>query len=333
LSIAITSDNPKYDTLFLSNYADRYITQAIKRVKGVGNVIIFGERKYAMRLWLNPGKLQAYGLTAGDVTSALQSQNVQVAAGSIGQEPAPPHQPYELKVRVEGRLTSPAEFANIIVKSANGYLVRVSDVGKVDLGDENYATDLNFDNKTAVGIGVLQLQDANSLNVSKGVNAALEELSKSFPPGVTYKVAFDSTMFVDESIKEVLKTLAIAIALVVLVIFLFLQDWRTTAIPAITIPVSLLGTFGLLKLFNFSINTLTLFGLTLATALVVDDAIVVIENIVRYIHEHKVNPKEAAPLAMQEITSAVIATSLVLLAVFIPSRSSPATGALYKRSR
>ena len=332
MAIAITSDNPKYDSLFLSNYADRYISQAIKRVKGVGNVIIFGERKYAMRLWLDPGKLQAYGVTATDVTDALQNQNVQVAAGSVGQPPAPPGQPYELKVRVEGRLTSPAEFSNVVVKSGNGYLVRVGDVGRVDLGAENYATDLNFDNKTAVGIGVLQLQDANSLNVSKGVNAALEQLSQSFPSGVHYKIAFDSTVFVDESIREVLKTLLIAICLVVLVIFLFLQDWRATAIPAITIPVSLLGTFGLLKLFNFSINTLTLFGLTLATALVVDDAIVVIENIVRYMHDHKMKSKEAAPLAMQEIASAVIATSLVLLAVFVPVGFFPGTtGELYKQ--
>ena len=332
MAIALTSDNPKYDTLFLSNYADRYIAGAIKRVKGVGNVIIFGERKYAMRLWLDPQKLEAYGITADDVTSALQNQNVQVAAGSVGQPPAPPGQPYELKVRVEGRLTSPAEFANIIVKSGPGYLVRVSDVGTVDLGAESYSSDLNFDGKTAVGLGVLQLQDANSLAVSKGVNAALAQLSKNFPPGVQYKIAFDSTVFVDESIKEVLKTLAIAISLVVLVIFLFLQDWRTTAIPAITIPVSLLGTFGLLKLFNFSINTLTLFGLTLATALVVDDAIVVIENIVRYVHEHQKNPKEAAPLAMQEIASAVIATSLVLLAVFVPVAFFPGTtGELYKQ--
>jgi len=332
MAIALTSDNPKYDTLFLSNYADRYITQAIKRVKGVGNVIIFGERKYAMRLWLDPRKLQAYGLTADDVTSALSEQNAQVAAGSIGRPPAPANQPYELKVRVQGRLTSPDEFANIIVKSGPGYLVRVSDVGRVELGAEDYSTDLNYSGKTAVGLGVLQLQDANALNVSKGVNAALADLSKTFPPGIHYQIGFDATVFVNESINEVLKTLSITILLVVLVIFLFLQDWRTTAIPAITIPVSLLGTFGLLKLFNFSINTLTLFGLTLATALVVDDAIVVIENIVRYIHEHKMDSKSATPLAMQEIASAVIATSLVLLAVFIPVAFFPGTtGELYKQ--
>src|ERR1700687_1893926 len=332
MAIAITSDSKKYDSIFLSNYTDRYITQALKRVKGVGNVIIFGERKFAMRLWLDPQKLQSFGLTASDVTTALANQNVQVAAGQIGQAPSPPNQPYTLNVTVAGRLTTPAQFANIVVKSGNGFLVRVGDVGRVDLGAQDYSTDLNFNGKTAVGIGVLQLQDANSLNVSKGVNDALAALAPSFPPGVKYDVAFDATMFVHESINEVLKTLALAICLVVLVIFLFLQDWRTTLIPAITIPVSLLGTFALLKLFNFSINTLTLFGLTLATALVVDDAIVVIENIVRYIHDHKMNAKTATPLAMTEITSAVIATSLVLLAVFVPLAFFPGTtGELYKQ--
>ncbi|HKW45451.1 MAG TPA: efflux RND transporter permease subunit, partial [Candidatus Eremiobacteraceae bacterium] len=295
-------------------------------------VIIFGERKYAMRLWLDPQKLQSFGLTPSDVTDALAAQNVQVAAGQVGQAPAPQNQPYTLNVRVAGRLTTPQQFANIVLKSGNGYLVRVADVGRVNLGAQDYSTNLNFNGKTAIGIGVLQLSDANALNVSKGVNDALAQLATQFPEGVHYNVAFDATMFVHESINEVLKTLTLAICLVVLVIFLFLQDWRTTLIPAVTIPVSLLGTFALLKAFNFSINTLTLFGLTLATALVVDDAIVVIENIVRYIHEHKQDPKTATPLAMAEITSAVIATSLVLLAVFVPVAFFPGTtGELYKQ--
>ena len=332
MAIALTSDNPKYDNIFLSNYADRYITQSLKRIKGVGNVIIFGERKYAMRLWLDPAKMQAYGLTPSDVTSALTEQNVQVAAGAIGQPPAPRGQAYEYKVRVAGRLSSVPEFENIIVKSGSGFLVRVKDIGRVNLGAENYATDLNFNGKVSTGMGVLQLTDANSLTVSAGVRAAMDELAKQFPPGVHYNVAFDSTVFVKESVREVIKTLIIAIFLVVLVIFLFLQDWKTTLIPAITIPVSLLGTFALLKVFGFSINVLTLFGLTLATALVVDDAIVVIENIVRYVQEHKKDPIEAAPLAMQEIASAVIATSLVLLAVFVPVAFVPGTtGLLYKQ--
>ncbi|MBV8171658.1 MAG: efflux RND transporter permease subunit [Candidatus Eremiobacteraeota bacterium] len=332
MAIALTSDNPKYDTTFLSNYADRFVTQAIQRVKGVGQVIIFGERKYAMRLWLDPAKLQAYKLTADDVTAALAQQNVQVAAGAIGQQPAPATQAYSYNLQVVGRLTTPAEFANIVVKQGPGYLVRVSDVGRVDLGAQDYSTNLNFNGKTAVGIGVLQLNDANTLTLSKGVREQLDQLAKSFPPGVKYDIAFDTSMFVDESVREVMKTLLLAISLVVLVIFLFLQDWRATLIPAITIPVSLIGTFGLLKAFGFSINTLTLFGLTLATALVVDDAIVVVENIVRYINEHKKDPKTAAPLAMAEITSAVIATSLVLLAVFVPVAFFPGTtGELYKQ--
>ena len=332
MGLALVSDNPKYNTLFLSNYADRYVTQALKRVKGVGDVIIFGERKYAMRLWLDPAKLQAFGLTPDDVVTALQQQNVQVAAGQIGQEPAPPGQAYQYNVRVAGRLTSPPEFANIIVKSGPNYLVRVSDVGRVDLGAQDYSSDINFNGTTSVGLGVLQLQDANTLTVSRGVRQAMDQLARSFPPGVRYQVAFDSSVFVNESIKELLKTLSIAIALVVLVIFLFLQDWRSTLIPAITIPVSLLGTFALLKVFGFSINVLTLFGLTLATTLVVDDAIVVIENIVRYMSEHKQDSKSAAPLAMQEIASAVVATSLVLLAVFIPVAFFPGTtGVLYKQ--
>ena len=332
MAIAITSDNAKYDSLFLSNYADRYVTEALQRVKGVGSVLVFGERKYAMRLWLDPTKLQSYGLTADDVTTALSEQNVQVAAGQVGAAPSPPGQPYTLNVRVAGRLTTPQEFANIVVKSGNGYMVRVSDVGRVDLGAQDYSTNLKFDGKTAIGIGILQLANANSLTVSQGVNDAMARLAKDFPPGVRYNVAFDATTFVNESIHEVLQTLALAISLVVLVIFLFLQDWRATLIPACTIPVSLLGTFALLKVFNFSINTLTLFGLTLATALVVDDAIVVIENIVRYINEHKKSAKEAAPLAMAEIASAVIATSLVLLAVFVPVAFFPGTtGELYKQ--
>ncbi|MBV8459856.1 MAG: efflux RND transporter permease subunit [Candidatus Eremiobacteraeota bacterium] len=339
MALSLTSTNPKYDTLFLSNYADRYVTVALKRVKGVANVIIFGERRYAMRLWLDPAKLQAYGLTADDVTTALNQQNVQVAAGAFGQPPAPTGQAYEYKVKVAGQLASPAEFANIVVKSGPGYLVRVSDVGRVALGAESYAANLYFNDaqhdrelKPAIGLGVLQLQDANSLSVSRGVRATMDELAKQFPPGVSYHIAFDSTVFVNQSIVEVTKTLALAISLVILTIFFFLQDWKTTLIPAITIPVSLLGTFALLKVFGFSINVLTLFGLTLATALVVDDAIVVIENIVRYIQEHKKDPIEAAPLAMQEIASAVIATSLVLLAVFVPVAFFPGeTGALYKQ--
>ncbi|HXW75826.1 MAG TPA: efflux RND transporter permease subunit [Candidatus Eremiobacteraceae bacterium] len=332
MALGLTSTNPKYDALFLSNFADRFIVPAIDRVKGVGSVIVFGERKYAMRLWLDPTKMQAYSLTADDVVNALEAQNVQVPAGAIGSQPAPPNQPYQLNVRVAGRLTTPAEFGDIIVKSGPNYLVRVSDIGRVELGAQDYSTDLDLNGVPAVGIGILQLSDANALQLSKGVYAVVDEFQKQLPAGVNIQIGYDSTVYVAQSIREVLKTLGIAIVLVVLVIFLFLQDWRTTAIPAITIPVSLLGTFALLRAFGFSINVLTLFGLTLATALVVDDAIVVIENIVRYVREHKQDPKTATPLAMAEITSAVIATSLVLLAVFVPVAFFPGTtGELYKQ--
>ncbi|MDQ6826538.1 MAG: multidrug efflux RND transporter permease subunit [Candidatus Eremiobacteraeota bacterium] len=333
MAIALTSTNPQYDSLFLSNYADLQMVNSLKRIPGVGSVQIFGQRKYAMRLWLDPRKLAQNRLAASDVVQALSEQNVQVAAGAIGLPPTPAKQPYQISVRAVGRLSTPEQFRNIILRAnPDGGYVRFSDVGRVELGAEDYSSRLSYNGKTAVGLGVQQLSSANALTVSKGVRNAMETLSKKFPPGVTYSVAFDTTEFVTESIHEVLLTLGIAIALVVLVIFLFLQNWRTTLIPAITIPVSLLGTFGLMKILGFSINTLTLFGLTLATGLVVDDAIVVIENISRFIQDKRMGAMEAAEGAMAEITGAVVATSLVLLAVFIPVAFFPGTtGQLYKQ--
>jgi len=333
MAIALTSTNPKYDSLFLSNYADLQMVNSLKRIPGVGSVQIFGERKYAMRVWLEPRKLAQNRLAASDVVQALSEQNVQVAAGAIGLPPAPANQPYQISVRAVGRLSTPQDFRNIILRAdPDGGYVRLSDVGRVELGAENYSSRLAFNGKTAVGLGIQQLSSANALTVSKGVRDAMQTLSKKFPPGVNYSVAFDTTEFVSESIREVLVTLSIAITLVVLVIFVFLQNWRTTLIPAITIPVSLLGTFGLMKIFGFSINTLTLFGLTLATGLVVDDAIVVIENISRFLQEKKMGAMEAAEGAMAEITGAVVATSLVLLAVFVPVAFFPGTtGQLYKQ--
>ncbi|MDQ6933177.1 MAG: efflux RND transporter permease subunit, partial [Candidatus Eremiobacteraeota bacterium] len=333
MAIAVTSTNPKYDSLYLSNYADLRMVNSLKRIPGVGSVQIFGERKFAMRLWLDPRKLANNHLAASDVVAALSEQNVQVAAGAIGLPPSPANQPYQISVRAVGRLSTPAEFRNIILRAdPDGGYVRLSDVGRVELGAEDYSSRLTFNGKTAIGLGVLQLSSANALTVSKAVRDTMQRLSKDFPPGVTYSVGFDTTEFVTESIREVLITLSIAVALVVLVIFLFLQNWRTTLIPAITIPVSLLGTFGLMKIFGFSINTLTLFGLTLATGLVVDDAIVVIENISRFIQEKKMGAMEAAEGAMAEITGAVVATSLVLLAVFVPVAFFPGTtGQLYKQ--
>jgi len=333
MGLGLSSHQRSTTALTLSNFADLYIKNDLKRLKGVSDVIIFGERKYAMRVWLDPKRLADHGLAASDVTSAIADQNVQVAAGAIGQPPTSGHQPYQYSVRAIGRLSSPEQFANIIVKNnPDGGHVYLRDVGRTELGAETYASDLHFEGRSAVGLGVEALPTSNALDVSREVTAEMDRLSKKFPAGVYYKIAFDATMFVNESIREVIITLFIAIALVVLVIYLFLQDWRTTLIPAITIPVSLIGTFALMKVLGFSINTLTLFGLTLATGLVVDDAIVVIENIARFIQEKRMSPLAGAQAAMQEITGAVVATSLVLLAVFVPVAFFPGTtGQLYKQ--
>ncbi len=333
IGMGISSRDANLTPLIMSNYADLYIKNELKRIKGVSDVLIFGERKYAMRLWLDPKKLADNGLAASDVTNALEDQNVQVAAGSIGAPPTVGNQPYQISVRAIGRLSTPDQFLGLILKNnPDGGHVYLRDVGRAEIGAEDYTSDLRLQGKSAVGLGVQALPTANALDVSKAVRQRMQELSAKFPPGMYYEVAFDTTTFVNESIKEVIITLLIAIALVVFVIFLFLQDWRTTLIPAITIPVSLIGTFALMKGLGFSINTLTLFGLTLATGLVVDDAIVVIENIARFIQEKKMSPLAGASAAMQEITGAVVATSLVLLAVFVPVAFFPGeTGQLYKQ--
>jgi HAE1 family hydrophobic/amphiphilic exporter-1 len=309
------------------------VRDALKRVPGVADVQNFGERKYSMRLWLDPLRMAARGLTATDILSALTEQNVQVASGQVGQPPARPDQSYQISVRAVGRLVEPSEFENIILKTGtDGNLVRVRDVGRAELGAEDYSSVLRFNGHDAVGFGVSQLPSANALAVDKAAKAELERLSKRFPPGIKYAVAFDTTSVVGESIKDVLYTLIEAIILVVLVIFVFLQDWRSTFIPAITIPVSLIGTFAFVKILGFSINTLTLFGLTLATGLVVDDAIVVIENVQRHITEGISEPHNAASIAMKEVAGAVVATSLVLVAVFVPVAFFPGTtGILFRQ--
>ena len=327
------TEGTQYDSMFLSNYLDIYVKDAVKRVKGVGDVFVFGERKYAMRLWLDPARLAQRGLTASNVLSALQEQNVQVAAGQVGVPPLPPGQAYQVSVRAIGRLTEASEFDNIILKTGtDGTIVRVKDVGRSELGAEDYGSVLRYNGHEAVGIGVTQLPGANALDVDKAVKEELLRLSKSFPPGLKAAVAFDTTTVIGESIKDVLITLLQAIALVVIVIYLFLQEWRSTLIPAITIPVSLIGTFIFVKALGFSINTLTLFGITLATGLVVDDAIVVIENVERHIVEGITEPHNAASVAMKEVAGAVVATSLVLVAVFVPVALFPGTtGILFRQ--
>ena len=331
MGAGVYSERGEYDSLFMSNYLDVYVKDALKRVPGVSDIMIFGERKYSMRLWLDPGRLAARQLTAGDVVNALQEQNVQVAAGSVGEAPAREGQTYQISVRAAGRLRERADFESIIIKAGeNGTLVRLRDIGSAELGAETYASVLRFQGLDAVGFGVIALPTANALEVDAGVRAELERLQVNFPPGMKYAVAFNTTEVMSESIREVLITLAEATVLVVLVMFIFLQSWRATLIPALTMPVSLIGTFAFVKLLDFSINTLTLFAIVLATGIVVDDAIVVIENIERHIQEHKKGSHAAASDAMKEVFGAVIATALVLIAVFVPVAFFPGTaGRLY----
>ena len=327
------SRDNRYDAQFISNYLDRYVRDAVKRVPGVGDVIIFGERRYAMRLWLDPGRLAARGLTAGDVVNALREQNVQVAAGALGDAPAAADQMFNLSVRAQGRLTEASEFADVVVAGGkDGALVRVRDIGRVELGAESYASSLRFLGLEASGMGIALLPTANALAVYDGVMAEMARIEKNFPPGLEWRLAFDNVTVVRESIVEVLKTLAEALLLVVLVMFLFLQNWRSTLIPALTIPVSLIGTFAFVKLFGFSINTLTLFGIVLAIGIVVDDAIVVVENIERHMREFGKSAYQAAVDAMREVLSAVIVIGIVLVAVFVPVAFFPGTtGRLYQQ--
>jgi hydrophobic/amphiphilic exporter-1 (mainly G- bacteria), HAE1 family len=323
----------RYTTLFISNYLDVYVRDSLKRVPGVADVLIFGERKYSMRLWLDPVRMASRSLTADDVVNALGEQNVEVAAGQVGAQPALPAQNFQISVRVVGRLSEPTQFDDIILKSnADGTLVRLRDVGHAELGAEDYGTDLDYNGREAIGIAVTQLSNANALDVHRRCVAELDRLSKRFPPGMKYEIAFDTTDAVSESIRDVVVTVGSAILLVILVIFVFLGDWRTTIIHFIATPVSLIGTFTFIKLLGFSINTLTLFGITLATGLVVDDVIVVIENIERHLQEGEASAAKAASAAMREVTGAVIATSLVLVAVFVPVAFFPGTtGILFRQ--
>jgi HAE1 family hydrophobic/amphiphilic exporter-1 len=333
MAIAFTSSDASVTPLELSNFLDRSVKDPLLRIDGVSSATIFGERRYAMRIWLDPRKLQFYGLGASDITTAVANQNVQVPAGSVGAEPAPPKTQDTINVHVPGQLADAAAFGAIIVKhGTDGSIVRLSQVARVELGAQDYATTLRYDRKTALGIGIQINSTANAIAVAKAVRATLDELKSTYPSGVAYSVPYDTTLFVSESLREVVITLVIAIVLVVATIFLFLQDWRTTLIPVITIPISLIGTFAFVNIFGFSINSLVLFGLTLATGLVVDDAIVVIENIARVMRELPGDPQEATVKGLAEIVSAVIATSLVLLAVFIPTAIIPGTtGAIYKQ--
>ncbi len=333
MAIGLYPENNQYTPAFLSNYADLYIVEALKRIRGVGDVQIFGERRYAMRLWVDPERLASRGLTTQDVVNALNEQNIQVGAGQLGQPPISSDQQYQLDLEALSRFTEESQFEELVLKTGeNGSLVRFRDIGRVELGAQDYSTILRFGGQEAVGLGVTQLPGSNALAVATAVKAELASLAERFPPGMNYSIAFDTTTFVETSMREVVLTLIQAIALVVLIIFIFLQDWRTTLIPAFTIPASLIGTFMFVNIFGFSINTLTLFGLTLATGIVVDDAIIVVENISRLMQEKGLTPRDAALESMRELSGAVVATSLVLMAVFIPVAFFPgSTGALYRQ--
>ena len=330
---ALYAPGGEYDPLFISNYIDVYIRDTLKRVPGVADVQAFGVGKYSMRVWLDPVRLAARQLTAGDVVESLREQNVNVAAGSVGEAPAREGQTYQVSVRAAGRLRETSEFEDVIVKAtADGTLVRLRDIGTVELGAETYSTLLRFQGLDAVGFAVIALPTANALEIQRGVSAEMARLEPAFPPGLEYRIAFDTTTVVQESIAEVIETLLIAVALVVIVMFVFLQSWRATLIPTLTMPVSLVGAFAFVHLLDFSINTLTLFAIVLATGIVVDDAIVVVENVERHIQEHGKPPLQATSDAMREVFGAVIATALVLIAVFVPVAFFPGTtGRLYQQ--
>ncbi len=333
LCLNLLSPDGTYDDLFLSNYAAIHVSDVLERLPGVGTVTLFGERTYAMRIWLDPDKLAGMGLTAADVASAVEAQNQAVAAGVIGDPPVPRGQKFQYPLTTLGRLAEPGEFADIIVRTRpNGSVVRVKDVARVELGAADYSSYVQLDQTNTINVCVFEAPGGNSLDIAREVRATMSNLSKRFPRGLEYTIIYDTTRFVRESIKEVLFTLLEAMLLVFLVMYVFLQDWRATLIPAITIPVSLVGTFGLLSALGFSVNTLTLFGLVLAVGLVVDDAIVVVENVSRLLTHRGVNRRKAAMTAMGQVTGPIIATTLVLMAVFVPIAFMPGvTGQLYRQ--
>lgn len=334
LFITLGSDDPeRYDALYLTNYANLNLTDELARVKGVGEVEAFGGGQYSMRIWLDPDKMRERGLTPADVVSAIQSQNMEVSAGSVGARPSKSNEVFTYTLTAQGRLTSPKQFSDIILRTASdGSLLRLSDIATVDLGSNSYAQIARVNGQETAMIGISQLPGANALEVAKGCEAKLKELAEYFPPGVNYQIMLDTTQFVTASIDELLITFLETTILVMLVILLFLQNWRAVIIPMLTIPVSLIATFAVMKWMGFTLNTLTLFGLVLAIAIVVDDAIVVVEDCSRLLDEGKLNARQAAEKAMIELQGPVIGEVLVLLSVFIPTALvSGITGQLYKQ--
>lgn len=333
LFCALESDDPKlYDALYLTNYIALNMTDPLSRVKGVGGVNAFGSGSYSMRIWLDPEAMQIRKLTPDDVEAAIRAKNVSVSAGSVGQGPDKNDNQFEYTLVSNGQLSSPEDFGNIILRTDNGGILRLKDVAKVELGSDNYSVISRVNGQPAGLIGISQLPGANAIEVADGAIAELDRLSQYFPPGLHYRVILNSTDFVKSSISDLLVTFLLTTLIVMAVILIFLQNWRAVVIPMLTIPVSLIATFAVMKMLGFSLNTLTLFGLVLAIAIVVDDAIVVVEDCSRIIDKGEMTPRQAAVQAMKELTGPVVGEVLVLLSVFIPTAFvSGITGELYKQ--
>ena len=319
LVVMLTSKDKQFDPLFLSNYATLNVLDEIKRVKGVGDASIFGARDYSMRIWLKPDRMAQLRVTTSDIAAAIQSQNAQYAAGKIGQEPSVDEQQLIYTVNAKGRLLDPNEFGNIIVRAGGpDGILYLKDIARIELGSQTYDINTTLNGKPGVGIPIFLQTGANALDTAKGIKEKMAELKERFPKGMDFEIPYDTSSFVKASMKEVFKTLGEAMLLVVIVVFLFLQNWRATLIPIIAVPISLIGTFAGLYLFGFSINTLTLFAMVLSIGIVVDDAIVVLENIERLMAEEKLSPIKAAIKSMEQVSAAVVAIVLVLCAVFVP---------------
>ncbi|CAA2154769.1 Efflux pump membrane transporter BepE [Methylobacterium brachiatum] len=331
LVVHLLSPNKTYDQNYLANYIYLSIRDELLRLDGVGDITVFGGNEYAERIWVDPNKLAAYGLSVTDVTTALQEQNVQVAAGQLNGPPAAKGEAFQLVVQSQARFKTPEQFAEVIIKAQDGRLVRVKDIARVEMGQKDYTTNSYLNDTPAVGIGAFQRPGTNALEAATSVKQVMEVVKKNFPPDVEYRIAYNPTEFIEESIQEVYKTLFEAVGLVVIVVLVFLQSWRTALIPVIAIPVSLIGTFAAMAAFGFSLNNLTLFGLVLAIGIVVDDAIVVVENVERNMAEG-LSPGDAAHKTMDEVGGAVIAIALVLAAVFVPTAFIPGiSGQFYKQ--
>ncbi|HWY73281.1 MAG TPA: efflux RND transporter permease subunit, partial [Burkholderiaceae bacterium] len=331
--VHMVSPDNRYDALYLRNYAQLFVRDPLLRIQGMGSVLVFGEGDYAMRIWLDPNKLAARGLATSEVVAAIREQNAQVAAGVVGAAPSPAGTQFTMSVNTKGRLQTEEEFNDIIVRAdtTDRSVIRIRDLGRVELSAGTYALRSLLNNKEAVAIGIFQAPDSNALALSSQVRSTMEHLKADFPQGVDYQIVYDPTQFVRTSISKVIETLTYAILLVALVVIIFLQTWRASIIPLLAVPVAVVGTFAVLLALGFSINTLTLFGLVLAIGIVVDDAIVVVENVERNI-ESGLSPHDATVRAMQEVSGPIIAIALVLCAVFVPlSFVSGLTGQFYRQ--